>query len=252
MRKTVLALVMCLFSVAAMAQGHRQHPSHNGGTVSFESRGGEVFSVYVDGTLMNRMPQSRVMLSDLGREVHEVVVVMSRPAQKAAVLNLRVAEPNAVVGVDYDPRHDVLSLRTGAQNVASDVQRPQRQHAGHHPGHDFQGQQVAPQPTPPPAPRAEERGTSEEQFSGMLARMKAQSFDNDRLALGKVIVSSSSLTAEQIGRLAETMEFASTRVEFLKYAYQYCADPVNYYKTTDVLTFSSDKKKLLDFIATQK
>ena len=59
--------------------------------------------------------------------------------------------------------------------------------------------------------------------------MKAQSFDSDKLALGKVIVASSNLTAAQITRLAETIDFSSSQVDFLKYAYHYCVDPVNYY-----------------------
>ena len=112
-------------------------------------------------------------------------------------------------------------------------------------------QVIVQHPPQPPAP-PEALGASEEQLAGMIARMKAQSFDNDRLALGKVIVASSNLTALQIARLAETIDFSSSQVDFLKYAFHYCVDPVNYYKTTDVLTFSSDKKKVLDYIATQK
>ena len=41
-------------------------------------------------------------------------------------------------------------------------------------------------------------------------------------------------------------------MEFLKYAYNYCIDKPNYYQTVDILTFSSDKKKVMDYIATQR
>ena len=67
-----------------------------------------------------------------------------------------------------------------------------------------------------------------------------------------MIVASSNLPAKQIARLAETIDYSSSQVDFLKYAYSYCADKVNYYTTVDVLTFSSDKRKVLDYIATQK
>ena len=85
----------------------------------------------------------------------------------------------------------------------------------------------------------------------MVLRMKGQTFDSDRLALGKVIVASSHLTAEQVGRLAATLDYSASQVDLLKYAYIYCADPQNYYKAIDILTFSGDKKKVMDFIATQ-
>ncbi len=260
MKKTALALVMCLFSIAVLAQGHHQghhhghQPRPTRNTVSFESRGGETFSVFVDGDLMNRMPQNRVMVSDLDNQTHEVVVVLRRPAQKAAVVNLRLAEPNAVVSVSYDQRADVLDLQTSSRNISSErpAPRPRPAAGGNHGGNQTVVQQVIVQhPPQPPAP-PEALGASEEQLAGMIARMKAQSFDNDRLALGKVIVASSNLTALQIARLAETIDFSSSQVDFLKYAFHYCVDPVNYYKTTDVLTFSSDKKKVLDYIATQK
>lgn len=86
----------------------------------------------------------------------------------------------------------------------------------------------------------------------MVARMRKQTFDSDRLALGKVIVASSDLTAGQVARLAETLEFTSSQVDFLKYAYPYCVDKVNYNIAVDVLTFSSDKKKVMDYITSRK
>ena len=82
--------------------------------------------------------------------------------------------------------------------------------------------------------------------------MKSETFDSDRLAAGKVIVASNALTANQIAQLAQTIDFSATQVEFLKYAYVYCVDPVNYQRAVDVLTFSSDKKKVMDYIATQR
>ena len=108
-------------------------------------------------------------------------------------------------------------------------------------------------PTKPVAsPEAEVRIAEADEVTAMAARMKAQSFDSDRLALGKVIVASANLTATQIAYLAQTIDFSNTQVEFLKYAYQYCVDKNNYYKTVDILTFSSDKKKVMDYIATQR
>ncbi len=248
-----MALIVCLFSSMALAQGVQSghHPSPTRYTVNFESRGGEAFTVYVDGTLVNRMPQTRVMVDDLGNQTHEVVVVLVRPVQKAAILLLCPNEPSVMVNVTYDPQTDALSLYTPSHNRAereiptlADMEKPALKL------HKLPGKpQAKVQSHPRKGPVQE---VSDEEVDGMVTRMRAQSFDSDRLALGKVIVASADLTALQIARLAETLDYSASQVDFLKYAYQYCADPVNYYKTTNVLTFSSDKKRVLDHIASQK
>lgn len=256
MKRTLFMLLASMVAVAAMAQGHRPNhqPRPARHTVNVESRGGETFTVFVNGDVVNRMPQNRVMVSDLPSQTHQLVVIMRRPAQKAAVIDLRPAESNVTVTVSYDQRTDALTLYTPSHNLATDHPAPAHHPSapGHHSGNTTVVQQVVVQPSQEPPAKPRQRGVSEDQFSGMMARMKAQSFDSDRLAMGKVIVASADLTASQIARLAGTLDHSSSQVDFLKYAYHYCIDPVNYYKTTDVLTFSSDKKKILDYIATQK
>ncbi|MBR1550552.1 MAG: DUF4476 domain-containing protein [Bacteroidales bacterium] len=247
MKKIFVLIAVCLAMAGAMAQPghHGRAPRPQVYSVSFQSQHGESFNVFVDGELMNRMPQSRVMVSDVTDRTHEVVVILKRPVQKAAVLQLLPGEPSVVVNVNYDERTESLSLYTPSHNRADGRQvnyvpapAPQRMAP------------VPPASEPPMEP--EVRRATEEDVAAMVVRMKNQSFDSDRLALGKVIVASSNLTAAQIARLAETIDFSSSQVEFLKYAYNYCIDKPNYYTTVDVLTFSSDKKKVLDYIATQK
>lgn len=258
MKKKLILLMLGIVCSAVMAQpGHRPAKPQPGNvppptryTVSFESQRGEAFSVFMDGNLMNRMPQSRVMVNDVSDQTHEVVVVLKRPAEKAAVMQLRPGEPNVLVNVNYDHRLEQLLLYTPSHNRAESYAvdwqpRPR-------PGSD-KPEVVVMVPDKPEVPAAPEvRVATDDEVDAMIGRMRAQSFDSDRLALGKVIVASSNLTAVQIGRLAQTIDFSNSQVEFLKYAYHYCVDPVNYYKTTDVLSFSSDKKKVLDYIATQR
>lgn len=226
-------------------------------TVNFESHHGESFTVFMDGREVNRMPQGRVVAHDVSDQTHEVVVVLKRPEARAAVLQLLPGEPTVTVNVNFDTRSGELTLFTPAHNKAdkNDLQRErsrlQLTNEGKRPTTlemvkdtavaDGQAEGVE-----------ENRLASEEDLQGMLARMKAVSFDNDRLALGKVIVSSSALTAEQIARLTETLDYSASQVELLKYAYHYCADPLNYFKALEVLTFTADKRKVMDYIATQR
>lgn len=260
MKKTLVCAFLCavVFSVA-MAQPRpvprpgtpapRQSLPPTQYTLSFESQHGEAFNVFIDGDIQNRMPQTRVMVNNVSDQTHEVVVVLKRPAEKAAVLQLRPAERTVTINVNYDQRLESLSLYTAAHNRADlgeyAVERREPVRAV------VQHPEVVPLPPVPPAP-PQVRPVSDEELAGMVQRMKNQTFDEDRLSLGKVIVASSNLNSIQIMHLAETIDYSNSRVEFLKYAYGYCIDPVNYYKTVDVLTFSSDKKKVLDYIATQR
>jgi len=253
MRSFLIVVLLCVTGLTAMAQAGQgdlpgQVPPPMRYTVRFESQHGEAFSVFIDGNLMNRMPQSRVMVNEISDQTHEVVVVLRRPAEKAAVMNLRPGEPNVVVNVNYDERLEQLLLYTPSHNRAESYLNESSLL--------YSDNSVMVNETPSSMPLSpadpEERGASDQDVAAMVARMKAQTFDSDRLALGKVIVASANLTAVQIGRLAETIDFSNSQVEFLKYAYHYCIDPVNYYRTTDALTFTSDKKKVLDYIATQQ
>lgn len=256
MKRVIATLLLTLAALASLAQNAR--PGDRPGavppparyTVNFESRHGESFSVFIDGELQNRMPQTRVMVNNISGSTHEVIVVLKRPAEKAATLALRPGEPNVTVAVNYDRRLERLYLYTPEHN------RPQddvlAQWRNRKPAHDQPA--VAPAPGQPPVPPAEPavRVSTDDEVDSMVVRMKQQSFDSDRLALGKVIVASANLTAAHIARLAKTIDFSQTQVEFLKYAYAYCMDKPNYHQAVEVLTFSSDKKKVLDYIATQR
>ncbi len=250
MKKIVVALIIFTFHFSlfnsAMAQGVPAPQRH---TVNFESRNYETFTVFVDGTVQNRMPQSRVMVNDVSSQTHEVVVVLKSPEQKAAVLQLLPGEPVVTVYVDYDSRLERMTLYTPSYNLAEKerVEVMGFKEAVAAKGSERTNDGLVGADTTAEGPKV----VTEEDLVGMLLRMKGQPFDSDRLALGKVIVASSTLTAEQIGRLASTIDYSASQVEFLKYAFSYCADPQNYYKAIDVLTFNSDKRKVMDYIATQ-
>lgn len=252
MKKILLATVLCALSHVALAQPQSPHtpPPPARYTVSFESRHGEAFTVFIDGDVVNRMPQSRVMVNDISDKTHEVVVVLKRPAEKAAVLSLRPGEPNVTVNVNYDTRLEQLYLFTPGHNRAE----PGGQRSEERP----QSPKPRPQnpdlntPTTDQQPPTDYTPPTEEDVQSMVQRLNGMSFDSDRLALGKAIVAGTPMLASQIAKLAAAIDFSNSQVDFLKYAYAYCVDKENYYNTVNVLTFSSDKKKVLDYIATQQ
>ena len=242
----VCLLLLSTFYFSPCLAQSPQLPPATRYSASFESQHGETFTVFIDGDQVNRMPQSRVMVNDISDQSHEVVVILKRPAAKAAVMNLRPGEPNVMVNVTYDQRLEQLMLYTPSYNRAESyvaerrMAREELQRMGLKPALELA------------VDSSENKTATEEDLEGMIQRMKAQPFDSDRLALGKVIVASSNLTAAQIGRLAETIDYSNSQVDFLKYAYAYCVDPTNYYTAVNVLTFSRDRKNVIDYIATQR
>lgn len=247
---------MCAICISVSAQSWMpQQParstgaahSHQHYNVSFESRHGEAFTVYIDGDPVNRMPQGRVMVNDISRQVHDVVIILRRPAEKAAVMRFLPGEVNAVVNVDYDERGGYLHLYTAPCNRpdASFYPTPRATTAAV-PQPVFNGDEVTMELDGLPA-----RLATDEEVDAMVRQLKAESFDSDRLALARALLAPSLFTSSQIARLAQTIDFSNSQVEFLKYAYLHCCDPRNYGTAIEVLSFSSDRRKVTDYIATQ-
>ncbi|MBR1784285.1 MAG: DUF4476 domain-containing protein [Bacteroidales bacterium] len=247
MRKPFIALLAALLPMLAAAQPFTQ-PAPQQFTLHFSSQHGETFSVFVDGDLQNRLPQSNVVVNNVSDMTHEVVVVMKRPADKCAVLALRPTDRTVIVNVNYDQRLEQLYLYTAAQNRA-DFERP----APAMPGAGLLASRadIGRRTAEPRHHDNEAEPASDEEVDAMVVRMRAQSYESDRLALGKVLTTASLLTARQTARLVATLDFSNSQVELLKHAYHTCLDPENYQTAIDVLTFSADKRKVSDYIATQ-
>lgn len=257
MKRLALSLFLCLCGACCLAQQPQTQPGAPAPqryTVRFESQHGEAFTVFIDGELQNRMPQTRVLVSNLSNQNHEIIVVLKRPTEKATVMTLRPGEPNVLVNINYDRRLDRLYLYTPAHNRGDveeklpDLQVPKTYAAQK----AAEAAAAAAGVAPMPEGKAVKLYT-DEQIDSMIVRLKGQSFDSDRLALAKVIVASAeTLTAEQIARLARVIDFSNSQVDFLKYAFHYCLDPVNYTVAVNTLTFTSDKRKVLDYVAAQR
>ena len=108
-----------------------------------------------------------------------------------------------------------------------------------------------PTPQTPPTPSVNQP-FSEQEFQIAYNTVAAQSFENDKLMIAKQVVSSRPVFTSQIVRLTKLFDFDSNRLEFLKYAYHHCYDKNNYYTTYNLLTFSSSKKELKNYIATHQ
>ncbi|MGV3630185.1 MAG: DUF4476 domain-containing protein [Bacteroidota bacterium] len=78
--------------------------------------------------------------------------------------------------------------------------------------------------------------------------LKEESFDSGKLEKAKSYVSKTTLSAAQIAEISGTFSFDSNRLDWAKYAYQYCYDKQNYFLLKPTFSFSSNYTSLEDYI----
>ena len=100
----------------------------------------------------------------------------------------------------------------------------------------------------PPRHHHRPRCASPEQMQLVMKTLEKQSFDDNRLEIAELCVSLGQFCVGDLERMAKVFSFDDKRLEFLKFAYDYCTDPENYPMLRDSFTFSSNYDKLIDYI----
>jgi hypothetical protein len=88
-------------------------------------------------------------------------------------------------------------------------------------------------------------------FNAFVDHLDNEAFDSGKLSTAKTFVKNTRLSAEQISIIAELFTFDDGRLKWAKYAYDFCFDPMNYFRLEKTFTFSSSKDKLEDYIASK-
>lgn len=112
---------------------------------------------------------------------------------------------------------------------------------------------------PAPAPRQEvvvvEKATSgcvkamdKAAFDTAKASVASKGFDDTRLTVAKQIAKSNCLTTTQIKDIMSVFGFEETKLEFAKYAYDFCYDKNQYYLINDAFSFESTIEELNTYI----
>ena len=75
-----------------------------------------------------------------------------------------------------------------------------------------------------------------------------QSFDDDKLEIACLCVTLGEFCTLDLADMAAEFSFDDNRTKFLKYAYDYCTDPQNYYFLRDSFTFKSNFDDMMSTI----
>lgn len=145
----------------------------------------------------------------------------------------------------------------GAPNQGAPNHAPQGH--GSHGGNHYNGHAPVPPPpapapapapapvvTPPPAPAP--MPCNERDFMEIKQLIRSETFEDSKLTVAKQATAAELLTVDQLAEIAALFTFEDTKLEYLKYAYDYCFDPNKYYKLNKVFTYSSSVDELNDYI----
>lgn len=91
-------------------------------------------------------------------------------------------------------------------------------------------------------------GMNDQDFQGFVQQLKIESFDSSRLKSAKQFVKNNLISAAQIKQITDVFSFDSSRLEWAKYAYDYCWNQGNYYLLRPAFNFSSSYDELQDYI----
>ena len=85
-------------------------------------------------------------------------------------------------------------------------------------------------------------------FNAALATIKKQSFEDTRLKTAKQVITANCLNVNQIIEIANLFSFEDNKLDFAKFAYDYCTEPRNYFKLNGIFKFSSSVDELSDYV----
>ena len=235
MRKQFVLVMLLLMGMTAVAQhrpGHHQQPVPNEkATLVITASMGERFVVYVDGDRVNRNPQQQVVVDHLDYEMHDIYVVLTSPEDKITMISFRPSNRREECRVRYDRHRNKVELLLPEQVAQmTQVPNPMDRPVMHQPEvHVVQH-------------------CSDQEVDLMVAALKSERFDSTREKLALNYAENHRLLSSHILRLAQELDFDSSKKDFLKKAFPYCVDPENYAVVVSCLTFSSDKEELLEFM----
>jgi hypothetical protein len=73
-----------------------------------------------------------------------------------------------------------------------------------------------------------------------------------RLKTAKQVITANCLNVDQIIQIANTFNFEDNKLDFAKYAYDFCSEPRNYFKLNGIFTFSSNVDELSDYVQSRQ
>ena len=88
-------------------------------------------------------------------------------------------------------------------------------------------------------------------FNSLRSQVRARYFDSSRMTVAKQACRYNCMTSDQIRDLCKEFSYESSRLDFAKYAFEYCYDRYRYYIVGQAFTYSSSVDQLNRYITNQ-
>ena len=85
-------------------------------------------------------------------------------------------------------------------------------------------------------------------FAAALSTVKKQSFEDTKLKTAKQIAAANCLDTNQIAAICKAFGFEDSKLDFAKFAYDYCTERKNYFKLNTLFAFSSNVDDLTEYV----
>ena len=262
---TLMGMVGILFSFA-----------QQGASLKVEGEQNERFWLYVNSALQNDIPSQTVMVPNLVPAEYTVAVTMDNPDRSTITTRVTLQPGTNYYIVSYHPQTNSLWFRSAAEDAQAaagmigafghmvhqmnemyeaDVRAmnrgdvpPQNPPQGM-PPHGNPSAPVPPAAAPAPAPTPHPCAPND--FMEIKRLIENETFEDNKLTIARQATAAELMTVDQIIEIAKLFTFEDNRLEYLKFAYDYCYDRSKYYKVNSALTYSSSVDELNEYIATR-
>ena len=234
MKRHLIILLILFLTLPGMAQVAKVRPKHSGSnlhrntTLTIFAPRHQTFWLYVDDVLQNKEPAHSVCIRNLWEDSFYIRVELNNDLQNCVgqYVDLRQSQALSIVqtgqcfGLEYSQAH-----------IRPDLTM------------DLITNQGNPSGLPPGV-----FGMSPQDYDGAYQLISKESFDSSKLALAKQVVSANPMTASQILGICKLFSFESNKLEFAKYAYEFCVDRNKYFLLNEAFTYESSKRELNEYL----
>lgn len=89
-------------------------------------------------------------------------------------------------------------------------------------------------------------------FKDAKTSISKQTFADQQMQIAKQVVQNHCVSTDQIKEIMGIFTFEQNKLDFAKFAYDYCTEKANYYKVNDAFTFSGSVTELTNYVNSKK
>ena len=245
--KKIITLLFFVGCFSMFGQIHQQ----KSGSLTLFSESGVKFKLYLNGQLQNRIAKTNVVAENLTLKVYSAKIQFENSLFPIIIENnIVTGSSDRLLGTQYynltykitvDRRNNAKLVYVNKQAVVEipidvpiigDGGRP---------------------PVVMPIGCAGNREIRSAEFKNIKTAVNMETFSSDKIKLLNRLIHENCFSTNQISELMKTyFSFDSDRLEFAMMAYESCVDPQNYYQLNNLLSFSSSKDKLNQYVQFKK